>query len=62
MCLCHFTMKYEEFERMESMGVISKVDTPTPWCASMVVVLKKSGDVRISVDLKPLNESGDRCI
>ena len=42
---------------MESMGVISKVDTPTPWCAGMVVVPKKSGDVRICVDLKPLNES-----
>ena len=42
---------------MESMGVISKVDEPTPWCAGMVVVPKKSGDIRICVDLKPLNES-----
>ena len=42
---------------MESMGVISKVDEPTPWCAGMVVVPKKSGKVRICVDLKPLNES-----
>lgn len=42
---------------MEYTGVISKVDTPTPWCAGVVVVLKKSGDVRICVDLKPLNES-----
>ena len=47
----------EELERMESMGMISKVDTPTPWCAEMVVVPKKSGEVRICVDLKPLNES-----
>ena len=47
----------EELQRMESLGVISKVDTPTPWCAGMVVVRKKSGDVRICVDLKPLNES-----
>ena len=46
-----------ELERMESMGVISKVDQPTPWCAGMVVVPKKSGAVRICVDLKPLNES-----
>ena len=44
---------------MESMGVISKLDTPTPWCMGMVVVPKKSGEVRICVDLKPkpLNES-----
>lgn len=42
---------------MESMGVITKVSDPTPWCAGMVVVMKKSGAVRICVDLKPLNGS-----
>ena len=47
----------EELKRMESMGVISKVDEPTPWCAGMVVVPKKNGRVRICVDLKPLNEN-----
>lgn len=47
----------KELERMEAIGVISKVEKPTPWCAGMVAVLKKSGDVRICVDLKPLNES-----
>ena len=47
----------QELERMESMGVISKVDTHTPWYAGMVVVPKKLGEVRICVDLKPLNES-----
>ena len=48
---------HEELNRMESMGVISKVSEPTPWCAGMVVVPKNSGAVRICVDLKPLNES-----
>ena len=42
---------------MESLGVISKVTEPTPWCAGMVVVPKKSGAMRICVDLKPLNDS-----
>ena len=42
---------------METIGVISKVDKPTPWCAGMVVVPKKGGDIRICVDLKPLKES-----
>ena len=42
---------------METLGVISKVTEPTPWCAGMVIVPKRSGDVRICVDLKPLNES-----
>ena len=37
--------------------MISKVSEPTPWCAGMVFVPKKSGAVRICVDLKPLNES-----
>ena len=47
----------EELDRMEKAGVISKVSEPTPWCAGMVVVPKKSGTVRICVDLKPLNQS-----
>ena len=47
----------EELQRMEAMGVISRVDVPTPWCAGMVVAPKKSGSVRICVDLKPLNRS-----
>ena len=42
---------------MESLGIISKVDTPTPWCAGIVVVLKKDKTVRRCVDLKPLNMS-----
>ena len=47
----------EELNRMEAMGVIEKVTEPTPWVAGMVVVPKKSGSIRICVDLKPLNES-----
>ena len=35
----------EELNRMESIGVISKVDKPTPWCAGMVVVPKKEGAI-----------------
>ena len=47
----------QELQRMDSMGIISKVDEPTPWCAGRGVVPKKDGKVRICVDLKPLNES-----
>ena len=46
----------KELQRMQSLGVISPMDEPSPWCAGMVVVPKSSGDVRICVDLKPLNE------
>ena len=47
----------QELERMESIGVISRVDQPSPWCAGMVVVPKKNGTVRVCVDLRPLNEN-----
>ena len=39
---------------MERIGVISRVEN---WCAGMVVVPKKTGAVRICVDLKPLNSN-----
>ena len=42
---------------MLDLGVISKVDYPTPWRAGMMVVLEKTGEVRICVDLKPLNSN-----
>ena len=51
---------HNELKQMEASGVISKVDQPTEWCLGMVVVQKKSGRVRICVDLKPLNESIQR--
>ena len=47
----------EELERMEKLGVITRVNEPTDWCAGMVVVPKPNGKVRICVDLTKLNES-----
>ena len=47
----------DELNRMESLGAISKVNEPTSWCAGLVVVPRKSGDVHLCVDLKVLNES-----
>ena len=41
---------------MEELGVISKVEQPSEWCAAMVVVPKKSGAIRICVNYRPLNE------
>ena len=39
----------EELRRMENMGVITRIDEATDWCAGMVVVPKTSGKVRICV-------------
>lgn len=46
-----------ELEQMEKEGVISKDSEPTSWCAGLVVVPKKSGNIHLCVDLKPLNRS-----
>ena len=46
-----------ELERMERLGVITKINEPTDWCAGMVVVPKQNGKVRICVDLTKLYES-----
>ena len=51
----------QELDRMEQLGVIEEVRSPLPngtcWCAPMVPVAKKNGDIRICVDLKRLNEA-----
>ncbi len=43
-----------ELQRMESIGVTSKVTKPTPWCAGLVVVPKPQGKIRLCVDLTHL--------
>jgi len=45
----------DELAHIESLRVISKVDTLTLWCADMVVVPKKNQAVRVYVNLNPLN-------
>ncbi|KAI4890398.1 hypothetical protein NFI96_026601, partial [Prochilodus magdalenae] len=46
-----------ELNRMEGMGVISKVTKPTPWCAGLVVAPKaQPGEIRFCVDLTHLNK------
>ena len=42
---------------MKNLGVISKIDEPTDWCAGMVAVPKEDGRVTICVDLTQLNQS-----
>ena len=47
----------DELERMQSMGVITKINEPTEWCAGIVAVPKPNNKIRICVDLTKLNES-----
>ena len=46
----------DELDRTQRLGVIEPVETPTEWCAGMVVVPKTNGWVRICVYLTKLNE------
>ena len=47
----------EELERMERLGVITRVEQPTDWCTRMVVMPKPNGKICICIDLTKLNES-----
>ena len=49
-----------ELQQMKDMGVISRVDEPTDWCAGIVVVPKPDGRVRICVGLTKLNQNVHR--
>ncbi|XP_052785334.1 uncharacterized protein K02A2.6-like [Mya arenaria] len=46
-----------ELQRMEKANIITKVETPTDWVSSLVVVKKPSGKLRICIDPKPLNKA-----
>ena len=49
-----------ELKRMKDEGIIEEVTEPTEWCAPIVPVPKKNGQVRICVDLRKLNEAVKR--
>ena len=44
-----------ELNNMLESGMIRSVTEPTDWCAAMVPIIKKTGAVRICVNLKQLN-------
>ncbi|XP_076049320.1 uncharacterized protein LOC143029995 [Oratosquilla oratoria] len=50
----------KKLQSMVHQKVISPVTVPTEWCSGMVNVVKPNGDVRICVDLTPLNKAVKR--
>ena len=46
-----------ELRRMETLGIICKVDKSTDWYVGMVVVPKANGSIRICCDFTRLNDS-----
>ena len=47
----------KELGRLLDLGVIAKVDGPSDWVSQIAIVIKKSGDLCICIDPKPLNEA-----
>ena len=47
----------KELQRLARLDIIEKVDGPTPWISPIVVVPKKSGEVRICVDMPDANKA-----
>ena len=45
----------KKLQHLTSQGMISKVEEPTPWVSSPVIVKKPSGDIRLCIDPFHLN-------
>ena len=53
--------KYKgELNRLEYLGVLSKVDEPTSWVSSVVVTTKTYGQLRVCIDPRHLNRAQKR--
>ena len=50
----------KELKRLEKLDIIETVEGPTPWISPIVVVPKKSGEVRICVDMREANKAVKR--
>jgi len=51
----------KELKRLEKLDIIKTVERPTPWISPIVVVVpKKSGEVRICVDMREANKAVQR--
>ena len=50
----------EKLSQLEKSGVVRKVDKPTPWVNSLVIVEKRDGSLRLCLDPRDLNKAIQR--
>ena len=46
-----------ELDRLVNIGVLKKVEQPTPWLSQIVITSKKNGDIRMCLDPKESNKA-----
>ena len=46
-----------ELERLEQQDIIERVDGPTPWVSPLVVIPKKSGEIRLCINMQMENKA-----
>ena len=47
----------QEIARLEELGIIKAVDTPTDWVSSLLLSKKANGKLRVCIDSQPLNKA-----
>ena len=58
---CHIRKDVEKkLQRLEELDIIEQVEGPTPWVSPLVVVPKKSGEIRLCVDMREANKAQKR--
>ena len=50
----------KELQRLEDLDIIEQVGGPTPWVSPIVVVPKKTGEIRLCVDMREANKAVQR--
>ena len=48
----------DELQQLVRLGVLEKVETPSPWVSSMVVEKKRNGKMRLCIDSKFESQPG----
>jgi len=46
-----------ELKRMVAQKIVTPISEPTDWVSSLAVATKKSGDIRVCIDPRPLNKA-----